>query len=315
MAEDSTAILDQETEDKTSESPVTESVDNSTVNNQPIKSDDLIDVKEAAPKPPDDLKLDDLYLPDAIRNDPTIKNLEGKTLTDMANMLIAGQKMIGADKFVIPGKDATPDEWTAIYKKLGRPDTPDAYNFKEVEEIPENIRNPERVGEFAKLVHEEGLSSKQANRIFQFHQEMTVKELARMEASKEELLQAGREALMKEYGNAFEEKCRLANSVLRNTRGGEEFRQALKDADLGNDPRVIKFLADTVGPNIGEDRLVGLDTGRSSSGANTPEEAKAKIAELRAKEGFGIKGHPQYATIMNEYTKLVDDAYPEGKAG
>ncbi|MEY2689972.1 MAG: hypothetical protein RL375_4172 [Pseudomonadota bacterium] len=58
----------------------------------------------------------------------------------------------------MPGKDATPEEWAAFYGKLGRPESPDAY------QIPVPDGDP---GEFAKqvapMLHEAGLTQKQVD--------------------------------------------------------------------------------------------------------------------------------------------------------
>lgn len=57
----------------------------------------------------------------------------------------------------LPGADATPEQWGEFYAKLGRPETPDAYQM----EIPEGDD-----GAFAKqvapLLHEAGITGKQA---------------------------------------------------------------------------------------------------------------------------------------------------------
>jgi len=274
-------------------------------------SGDLIDINEATPKSsPQDVMMKDVWFPDDVKNDPTIKNLLEKSVTDMARMTIAGQKLVGADKFVVPSKDAQPEEWANIYRKLGRPDTADMYNFKQSEDIPAEMYNEELVKEFGAMVFEEGLSARQANRIYQWHQDKAVAGNTAMEEVKEEHLEAGRQALMSEWGNAFQEKCRLANSVLRNTKGGEEFRQALKEKGLGNDPRTIKWLADTVGPTIGEERLMGLDA-THSEGRNTPEVAKTKMREMMSKPGYADRYHVEHEALMVEKKQLMKDAYPE----
>jgi len=272
---------------------------------------DLIDTNvNTPPTPPTQTMLKDVYISDDNRNDPTIKNMVDGSVDDMATMLRNSQKMIGGDKIAIPSKDATDQEWTDVYKKLGRPDTVEDYNFKYIEELPEQYHDQELLGKFADLAFKNGYSAKQANAAFQFHQEVAASEVARRDQVTQETLDAGREALQKEWGNAFDDKCRLANSVLRNTKGGDEFRQALKEKDLGNDPRILRFLADAVGPNIGEDRLIGLDSGARNR-SNTPEAADAKMTELRSHAAFADKYHPEHPTIKAQYQELLKDKYPE----
>ena len=297
----------EETATATAEPTTEQAIDTSkqTVNG------DLIDTTQDTPAtPPTQTMMKDVYLSDDNRNDPTIKNMAEGSVDDMATMLRNSQKMVGADKLNIPGKDASDDEWTNVYKKLGRPDTAEDYNFRYIDELPEQYRDQDLLGKFGKLAFENGYSAKQAHAAFQFHQEVAAAEVARKEQVKEETLQAGRESLEKEWGNAFDDKCRLANSVLRNIKGGDEFRQALKEKDLGNDPRIMRFLADAIGPNIGEDRLIGLDTSNRNA-SNTPEVADAKMAEMRSHPAFGDKYHPENATIKAQYHELIKDKYPE----
>lgn len=58
---------------------------------------------------------------------------------------------------VMPGKDATPEQWTDFYKQIGRPDTPEAYELP----VPEGD-----TGEFARqvapLLHKNGITAAQA---------------------------------------------------------------------------------------------------------------------------------------------------------
>lgn len=271
----------------------------------------LLDIDQnTTPTPPQETMLKDVYLAEDVRADPTIKNLMEKSVNDMARMTIAGQKLVGADKLTVPGKDADPQEWENIYRKLGRPDKPEDYNFNPGEDFPKELYNDELAKEFSALVHKEGLTARQANTIVQWQLNKAKDGNTARETISEEHLQAGRDQLQKEWGNAFDEKCRLANSVLKNTDGGSELRAALKESGLGNDPRVIRWLANTVGPTIGEDRLLGLDASKAE-GRMTPQQADAKLIELRANPGLDDKYHPENGALRTEYKQAMKDKYPE----
>ena len=304
MAEE-TAVIESET------STAEKVVDSATDTSKQTINGDLIDTNENTPvTPPKETFLKDVYLPDEIRNDPTIKNLEGKSVTDLAKMMLNGQKAIGADKFSIPADDAPEEEWETIFKKMGRPESPDLYNLKQPEDFPEGLYNEEIAKEYGDIAFKLGLTAKQAAGLSHWHNSKALSGHEAIEKAKEEALDAGRDALESEWGNAFDDKCRLANSVLRNTKGGEEVKLALKEHGLGNDPRILKWLANTVGPTVGEDRLIGLDAS-SKNRTSTPEAAKNKLVELRSRAGYADKYHVEHDQVMNEYQAALKDAYPE----
>ena len=55
----------------------------------------------------------------------------------LAKSYVNAQSMIGADKVAIPGKHATDEDWGEVYRRLGRPDTPEGYEL--VNEVPEGV--------------------------------------------------------------------------------------------------------------------------------------------------------------------------------
>lgn len=272
-------------------------------------SGDLIDSNaSAAPTTQTDVLLSDVYLPDDIKNNPSITPI--KTVTDLAKRTINAESLVGADKVVIPGKDATPQDWEEVYKKLGRPDTPETYNLKPTPDLPEGVISEDRVKEYAAKVHELGLSTKQTNELFQWYQDKLLGDQTAMDEVQSQQAENAAEQLKREYGNAFDEKVRLANSVFRNTNGGDEARAAIKEKGLDNDTRIIKWAIE-LGAAMGEDRMLGLDGGRGGQGAQTPDAAQAKIKELMSKPAYADKYHAEHETVMAEVKTLLADAHPE----
>ena len=76
-------------------------------------------------------------LPEDLRGDETLKSIPD--LSAMAKMLVSGQKMIGADKIIIPGNESTDEDWGEVFKKLGRPETGEGYELAKPEDIPEGM--------------------------------------------------------------------------------------------------------------------------------------------------------------------------------
>ena len=59
-------------------------------------------------------------LSEDLRNDPSLASIND--VASLAKGYVHGQKMIGADKIVIPKDDASPDEMNEFYNRLGRPE-------------------------------------------------------------------------------------------------------------------------------------------------------------------------------------------------
>lgn len=78
----------------------------------------------------------------------------------------------------MPGKDATPEEWSAFYAQIGRPETPEGYELP----VPEGDD-----GDFAKqmapILHKNGLTAEQAKGLAADWNAMMAAQLAEIEAA------------------------------------------------------------------------------------------------------------------------------------
>ena len=61
-------------------------------------------------------------LPEDLRMDPSIAN--APSVESMAKSYVSAQRMVGLDKIAVPTEHSTDEEWTQVYDKLGRPETP-----------------------------------------------------------------------------------------------------------------------------------------------------------------------------------------------
>ena len=211
----------------------------------------------------------------------------------MAKSLVNAQSMIGADKVAIPGKHATDEDWGEVWRKLGRPDTPDGYEL--VNEMPEGIeQNDDMLNWFRATAHEIGMTPTQA-------QKMLGTQMGADEGQIEQLRETTEIELKKEYGAAFADRVSNGNAVLQEF--GAEGLTELQLADgrlLGDHPEIIKMMVNVgefINSKIGEDVLAGT----KSSGGLAPDDARAKLEEIRAPNSpYWDQRHPEHQFYVQE---------------
>lgn len=187
---------------------------------------------------------------------------------------------------IIPGENATPEDWNKVYTKLGRP--ADIEGYKDVK-WGENA-DPKLV-EFGKtLAFKLGLSPKAAESVMAAEWNKFAQQFA-TDANTEGAAENARtvETLKGEWGKDFDAHLAAGTRVLNALKANGISEQDLVnvEAHIGAAP-VIKLLA-TIGKLTGEASFVqGSTLGNMASdpAAMTPEQAAAEIARLNGDKDF-----------------------------
>jgi len=237
-------------------------------------------------------------LPENLRNEKVIQDT--KDLTTMAKRLVDANKYISSSiRLPDDGDTSGMDE---LYNKLGRPETVEGYKV-ERPQMPEGVKyNEDLEKTFLGIAHKVGLNSSQVNELIKWNQEQSVS----MAADQRNSTVQAMNNLKKEWGNAFDERVKIAEEVL-NQYGNDEIEALARD----NAP-LINILYE-MGKNLVEGSVEGKAV---SSHIRTPDEAQKKIRELQAnKEWMKIymqdKRHPNHDAYVEEMRQLMAEAYPE----
>jgi len=235
-------------------------------------------------------------LPEDLRSNPSLRNFPDAAT--LAKSYVHAQRMIGADKIPLPGKHATPDEWRAVYRKLGAPD--DAKNY----ELQGDLAFEDGALEtFKQRAFEAGLTNAQANELARFYSDQATSSKDNYALEMERVREEGIQQLQREYGKAFDQKLALAQSAARTFLGGTELFDNIELSDgrmLGDHPEIIKMFA-SLGEQIGEDKLVGEPTEM----VMTPQEAQRKISELTSTSTpYWDKMHSEHDNYIAEVLRL-----------
>ena len=255
----------------------------------------VADEAAVAQSVPDDWRS---MIPEEIRDHQSLAHFTD--VGAMAKSLVNAQSMIGADKVAIPGKHATDEDWGEVWRKLGRPDTPDGYEL--VNEMPEGIeQNDDMLNWFRATAHEIGMTPTQAQKMLGRYNQFLGTQMGTDEGQIEQLRETTEIELKKEYGAAFADRVSNGNAVMQEF-GGEGLTE-LQLADgrlLGDHPDIIKLMVNVgefINSKIGEDVLAGT----KSSGGLAPDDARAKLEEIRAPNSpYWDQRHPEHQFYVQE---------------
>ena len=176
---------------------------------------------------------------DAYKNDETLKQYTSQEAFIKA--MLDDRKDNGAT-VKLPGADASEEDWDKFYDKLGRPESPEAYNLSK--ELPEGLDFSEDLYDgFIQNIHKAGLTKKQADAIYGWYNNKCVemsKELAsKVEASYKKSVDEAVTSLKKEWGTDYQKNLdsavAMANKFL-----SPATKQYLNASKLGNNPLLIK---------------------------------------------------------------------------
>lgn len=236
-------------------------------------------------------------LPDDLKAEKALESIQD--IPGLAKSYIHAQKMIGSDKIPVPNKYATDEDWQAVYNKLGRPESPDAYEFKfdDNSSIDENALQG-----FKEAAHKHGLLPKQAEGIMNFYNEMTQNYIQDLNSKSEQGRMSAEQTLKKEWGAAYDNKLQQAGAVANKYLDNEFTNLTLSDGTkLGDHPEFIKAFAN-IASELGEDNLVQANGPQYM----TPQELDKQIRELQQPgSAYWNKNHPGHAAAVQEVQDLL----------
>lgn len=218
------------------------------------------------------------------------------------------ESLIGRDKVPIPKTD---EDWDRWYAAAGRPEAPDKYEFKRPEKMPDGMTyDEEEEKSFRVWAHKNGLNPKQAANLYEEAVNMRLARHGAWYESQAKARQTAEETLKRDWGQAYEGKLALARGTLKEF-GDPDFVAHLEQSGLGNDPRMVRWLAKVGERTMGETALKGDAKG----GQMTPRDIEAKLADMREKNWAALsdKSHPDHRRLNQEYTKYFEMLYPEGQ--
>lgn len=223
------------------------------------------------------------------------------------------EKVFGADKagrtILAPKSDDDAEGWSAVYNRLGRPESADKYELP----VPEGDD-----GSFAQSVapvlHELGLTSRQAKGLAEWWNQASASRIEMESESFAAQSEAEYKALQGEWGAAASQNEELAKrAVVKFAKEAGIDDQSFENMERAIGTAKLMKLFHAIGSQFAEGTFISSDT--PTSGAMTPQAAKNKIAGMFTDQEFMNRYMNQdervRAGAIDEMMKLQRMANPE----
>ena len=237
-------------------------------------------------------------IPDAYKDEKALQNFQD--MDGFVKSYLHSQKLVGSDKIPIPNKYATDEDWNAVYEKLGKPTSPDGYEYNLGKEtkLDENSLKA-----FSAEAHKLGLLPKQAQGIIKYYNDLAG--VSETEANNK--AEAGRteaeKNLRKEFGSTYNDRITAAKKLATSTLGNEFLNSTLLQdgSKLGDNPTVVKAFAD-LAAQMSEDNIVKGEAPAYMSN----KEINRQIAVLQQPgSAYWDKKNPNHSEAVQEVQELI----------
>lgn len=191
-------------------------------------------------------------LPDELKGIKTLEKF--KDVSGLAKSYVETEKYFeGA--VLIPGENASEEDWNSFYGKLGRPDTPEDYEFDKFE-LPEGMSyDNDFEKEFLGLAHKNGLNNGQVKEFYDWWNNKSKGLFVDNQVQAENTIQKAEIELRADWGRQYDEKLAGVQRLVDQYATSED-KQYLDESGIGNNPHLAKFL-DRIAKDFGEGKHLG----------------------------------------------------------
>jgi len=237
-------------------------------------------------------------IPEEYREEKSLQNFN--KMDDFVKSYLHSQKLVGLDKIAVPNKHATDEDWKEVYKKLGSPETADAYKYS----LPEDHQVPEdTLKSFSEEAVKLGLLPNQADGIMKYYNDVINQGLNDQNIKADEARKVSEQELRQEFGPTFDNKITGAKNLATATLGADFLNNTMlaDGSKLGDNIQIVKAFAN-LSEKLSEDDIVKGDT----PDYMTTNEITKQIASLQQKgSAYWDKKHPAHAIAVEEVASLI----------
>ena len=247
-------------------------------------------------------------LPEDLKADATLGKY--KDVPALAAAHIALNKHLGSEKLVIPGKNATEDDWKQVFSKLGLPAEQKDYVIKAKEGT---TIAPSFSEKFAEMAYKNGVLPKQAQALMDWFSDANATSEADYLEARTKAQGVELEALKTEMGAAFDPTLAKAARFISEFATPKEV-EYLEKTGLGNDVNLIRLFMAAAKDRYTEDQVKGQEsTGKVML---TPADSLKAARDIVANKdnpthaAYHDASHPNHKAALAEVQELFQQASP-----
>lgn len=236
-----------------------------------------------------------------------------KSPDDLWKLTDNAQSLIGKRPAGIPTADAPEEEWQKFYNAAGRPDSPDKYTLPDVEGLPEGLDLGPQKQTATKILHEAGLTQKQAEKVWSLYMKAELEAVGGAKAQSEEAQKAldaeFDQVTQKVFGDKYDASAKAAQDMI-NAYVPDELKDAY--GALGDNPKALAAVISALSGAKAEIDKVKAEYGAEgsiTSGAQTTsasiEDVRSELANLRISQAARDFTHPDHKKSMQRIEELT----------
>lgn len=248
-------------------------------------------------------------LPEGLRGAPSLQTFKGKSIAALAESHVNAEKMIGGS-LRLPKDGASPDEvkksLDGIYGKLGRPESPDKYEFKKPATVEGVNWDDNKAQSFLKTAHEIGLNSRQVQKLIDLQADFERQALpdnAKLFDKCIQTLEQGDDN-NPGWGSTTPRYVAIASRAAK-TMFTPEVLQKLDRTGLSNDPELVRGLY-KIGRELMEDGIIFPDNEDNPVLQGGTQAAQAEINKVMGdpKHAYFDVNHADHETAVQRMLDL-----------
>ncbi len=249
-------------------------------------------------------------VPETYKDKPWVQSV--KSVDDLWKLNDNAQSLIGKRPAGIPPSDAPDEDWNKFFNAMGRPEKPEGYELPEVEGLPEGADITAQKQMALSIMHEAGLSPRQAAKLWQSYMKAELESTGKVRASfeeKQKALDAEYEKIVADtFGDKYDAASLAAQDLIKRHVPAEMIPAY---ESLADNPQamaaVIKALSgaqDEIANLKKEFGAEGKLTSGNQAQSQSIDEVRQELAKLRTSREARDFTNPEHKKVMQRIEEL-----------
>jgi len=239
-------------------------------------------------------------IPEAYKDKKYLQGIDSQE--KVYEMLDNAQSLIGK-RPGLPTSESSEDDWNKFYNDLGRPDSADKYEFKEIE-LPEGTARDEGfTQQSTELMHKLGLSQNQASGLREWFDGYTLEALNKQQETLKTDNEQWENLANEYYGDNKDQIMADAKDLIKENLP-DKFEGALDSFSNEHLLKMAGVLHNIKNKYISEDSLSKKDA--HAAPALTPAEYHKKVLQFISNPAYTDQLHPEHEAIYMEGQKMYE---------